>query len=179
MSEKKVCPACGSDKIENHRYNPDDHGLCWYDNWVCLNCGKEGFKPSNRKINMFKDIVPPFEMCVQIPSEKFIDSVFVWVFEYGKWEIQPRAHFVDKKDGIYPAPTLQEIIAELTPGEDGCGELTQFGKDKHGWFMMTSFEGNDDGYGSGFETYEEKDRDNPATAALKLWLKLNREEDVK
>ena len=161
MSEKKVCPACGSDKIENHRYNPDDHGLCWYDNWVCLNCGKEGFKPSNRKINMFKDIVPPFEMCVQIPEGKFIDSVFVWVFEYGKWEIQPRAHFVDKKDGIYPAPTLQEILNYL-PDRTGVEW-----RDSSPSFVMQS-------------TLMDVTpaSDNGAEAALRLWLELNGEEGV-
>lgn len=124
-----------------------------------------------------ESIVPPLELCKQLPEGKFEDSALVW--HIGLCSLEP-AHVSQRFSpaicaAIYPAPTLAELIDKLTPGEDGCGEITQFGKDKHGWFMMASFEGVDDGYGSGLDTYEEKDQDNPATAALKLWLELNKE----
>ena len=123
-----------------------------------------------------EDLVPPLELCRQIPEGKFADSVMVYAVTKHSLNycFGGRRCFINDYRELIPAPTLQEIIAELTPGEDSCGEITQFGKDKHGWFTMASFEGNDDGYGSGFETYEEIDRDNPATAALKLWLEVNK-----
>ena len=45
-----ACPYCGSENIENNRYNPDDHGMCWEDYWTCKDCGKKGFEPRNGKI---------------------------------------------------------------------------------------------------------------------------------
>lgn len=118
-----------------------------------------------------EDLVPPLELCKQIPEGEFSDSALVCDY-YGT--VYARNSKIGKAltfvGFTYPAPTLAEIVSELTPGEDGCGEITQFGKDKRGWFMMASFEGNDDGYGSGIDTYEEKDDTNPATAALELWL---------
>ena len=67
----------------------------------------------------------------------------------------------------YPAPTLAEIFDELS--ETGnCfsrrGEL--------GWMTMFEIPGDEEGYG--YEIKTEHDKTNPATAALKLWLEVNK-----
>ena len=131
-----------------------------------------------RKPEELDSIVPPRELCAQIPRDCFRNSALVW---WGAC-VYPRLY----PDGVcygqpwhkrstIPAPTLAQIVAELTPGEDGCGVLSQFGKDKNGWFMMFSFEGADDDYGTGLDIYETKDKNNAAKAALELWLALRKE----
>ena len=116
MSEK-VCPKCGSKDIENHRYNPDDHGLIWEDHWICKKCGKAGFKPADVPYNQLEDIVPPLALCKKIPAGLFEKSALFWG-RYGKdWWVNVR-EFDSTPNEVYPAPTLLEIIDAIE--KTGC-----------------------------------------------------------
>lgn len=61
-----------------------------------------------------EDLVPPLELCMRIPFPKFEDSVFVWDRKNG-WILERTNMDCDlEEEGYYvPAPTLQEILAEL------------------------------------------------------------------
>lgn len=105
------------------------------------------------------DLVPPLELCKLIPEGEFADSYFVWA-KIDKWVILLR-NCVEKnkayiaEDVIYPAPTLQEIQASMP--HCSCRH------DHLGWTVVSFYV---DGNRPEFESY-------PATAALKLYLKLN------
>lgn len=90
-----------------------------------------------------KSIVPPLELCKQIPAGEFEDSALVWVYDdlvgflcrtsgceqihKKEWQLQnnhPRKIAIRRKCGqeIYPAPTLEEIrkklrILSIVPGD--------------------------------------------------------------
>ena len=114
-----------------------------------------------------KDLVPPLELCAEIPDGKFKDSALVWCEDEDGLElVMPREIAEFEKEGI-PAPTLQEFFDELS--ENGnCfsrrGEL--------GWITMFEIPGDEEGYG--YEDKTEHDKTNHATAALKLWLEVNK-----
>ena len=111
-----------------------------------------------------KSIVPPPELCKQIPVGEFEDSALVWeksekyfqaidVMDY-EYKVVTRE---ESKGGV-PAPTLEEILAELRniaeqPGVY-CGRMT-------GLFVCDSKE---------FLT-PIKDKSG-AAAALRLWFKV-------
>lgn len=113
------------------------------------------------------DLVPPLELCKLIPKGEFADSAFVWVVN---GDYQPKFQIVDKRkypfipeDGatLYPAPTLQEIQASMP--HCSCRH------DHLGWTVVSFYV---NGIRPEFE-------ENPATAALKLWLKSKGIEDGK
>ena len=116
-----------------------------------------------------EELVPPFDLCKKIPAGEFKDSAFVYVlykFAGDAPKMLPREHEVVKifTDDffIYPAPTLQEIM-EVLPDNNSWTA----------WFCQ---------YCSGEWSIGNCERDlhvkngtedsNPATAALKGWLKL-------
>ena len=59
-----------------------------------------------------EDLVPPFELCRQIPAGEFADTAFVWA-EISKFceTVLIRRRFVEKNLRTAPAPTLQEVLA--------------------------------------------------------------------
>lgn len=53
-----------------------------------------------------EDLVPPLEICKQIPEGKFADSALVWLGE--------RVYIRSGEDAVtFPAPTLEEILMAL------------------------------------------------------------------
>lgn len=85
-------------------------------------------------MNNLEKIVPPLELCKQIPAGEFEDSALVWVYDdvagflcrtsgceqihKKEWQLEhnhPRKIAIRRKSGheIYPAPTLAEIQREL------------------------------------------------------------------
>ena len=70
-----------------------------------------------------ESLVPPLELCREIPEGKFEESVLVYSYSCDKRDEKP---FLDTRDcvelcrkdminapPVYPAPTLEEILAEL------------------------------------------------------------------
>ena len=114
------------------------------------------------KIRDLKELVPDFELCKQIPPGEFEDSALAWYVpadtdfpEYGDPSVinRSRAWAATSERGVYPAPTLQEILAEIpdvTVNYDGRGR----------WAVQAILPSR--AYGDC--------NANPATAALKLWL---------
>ena len=79
-------------------------------------------------------IVPPLELCKQIPAGEFEDSALVWVYDdvvgflcrtsgceqihKKEWQLEhnhPRKIAIRRKSGheIYPAPTLEEVLEAI------------------------------------------------------------------
>lgn len=118
------------------------------------------------------DLVPPLELCKLIPAGEFEDSALMCEATLGMASRQvldiriiPRQKitnnpYVDRKLGreyyIYPAPTLQEIMAKIP-----FAQVSIFA-DKS-FVIHPRF---------GKERYMRYHDNNVATAALKLWLKL-------
>lgn len=104
-----------------------------------------------------ENLVPPLGLCKLIPAGEFADSAGIYGFDpyYEQWDFLLRECEGSWPD-IIPAPTLQEIMAEL-PACD-CYRFS----DKNEWTVLLVNGPVDDGVKS----------DSPATAALKLWLKL-------
>ena len=111
-------------------------------------------------------IVPPLELCKQIPVGEFEDSALVWVYDdvvgflcrtsgceqihKKEWQLEhnhPRKIAIRRKCGqeIYPAPTLAEILESI-------GEVET-------WDTMTM-------------TRITNGKQNLTTTALKRWLEV-------
>jgi hypothetical protein len=111
-----------------------------------------------------KDLVPPLELCKKIPTGEFAESALLWRVPNCSFPLEDEFYEIHKrdkceswmKDKQIPSPTLQEIMAELTACD--CYRFT----DKNEWTVLLVNAPVDDGVKS----------NNPATAALKLWLKL-------
>lgn len=65
-----------------------------------------------------ENLVPPLELCQQIPAGEFADSAFVWTQECGtkEWFVAHREDLDCRKNVInappvYPAPTLAEWVS--------------------------------------------------------------------
>ena len=124
-----------------------------------------------------KDLVPPLELCKQIPSGAFEDSALVW-FGHDKVYFPPPVHsdmevvprnelgvtcHVFLETGVrqlYPAPTLAEILEKF----DRFAGASRF---KHQW--MASYEKHPEGEFKWGDLIEIRDTD-AATAALRLFL---------
>ena len=117
-------------------------------------------------MNNLKSIVPPLELCKQIPEGEFEDSALVWVYDdvvgflcrtsgceqihKKEWQLDhnhPRKIAIRRKSGheIYPAPTLAEILESI-------GEVET-------WDTMTM-------------TRITNGKQNLTTNALKQWFKV-------
>lgn len=122
-------------------------------------------------------IVPPLELCKQIPEGEFEDSALVWVYDdvvgflcrtsgceqihKKEWQLEhnhPRKIAIRRKCGqeIYPAPTLAEILAKLPEGVQ-MRMRTARNRERH--FQI---------YHYSYETWTNL----PAAAALRLWFKV-------
>lgn len=125
-----------------------------------------------------EDLVPPLELCKQIPEGAFADSVFVWIEKNRFGDIviaERRAIFstVLKAKILYPAPTLAEIMAELPRSVCADGQVHYLGQlsdtESSRWkicYSASSF------YGLAVLRGLCATDDNPTAAALKLWLEL-------
>ena len=117
------------------------------------------------------DLVPPLELCQKIPPGEFQDSALAHISREGEWGhaiMTPVRWKVYKKCGwfeIYPAPTLQEIMVEI----DNLGGWCPTAYRLQNQWTVDYQEDKEDGMN---DIVEQTDPDNPATAALKLWLKL-------
>lgn len=110
-----------------------------------------------------ENLVPSLEDCERIPAGSFPESALVWVKTHtGKWVVGEA--FLSCGIGSrritalehYPAPTLTEILAELPYGTtvmlDAPNMWVCINRDKR--INITK-------------------ADNPATAALRLWERVN------
>ena len=113
--------------------------------------------------------VAPLELCEQLPEDAFADSAFVWYYPYNEgsqWDLIPRSEA--GKEPMYAAPTLVEILPELYALAGADVVETYF--DASGWsvrYVYTLSDGDVDD-----DMLD--DNDNPAYAALKLWLDLTK-----
>ena len=113
-----------------------------------------------------EDLVPPLELCKQIPEGKFKDSALVW---WNKTEpsVYPREDVPSLviHGYSYPAPTLQEILREMASHPNKFRMITVEVEDPNDFTVVVQFHD----YWRDFQ-YDK----NPATAALKLWLEVNK-----
>lgn len=123
-------------------------------------------------MSKLETLVPPVDLCKLIPEGEFEDSAFMCEEAVGMASrktldirIIPRQRitskpYIDRYLGreyyIYPAPTLEEIMAEL-PSTTVCG------KEHHSDWYVSHWR---------IGCVEDTERKGAATAALKLWLKL-------
>nr|DAY66118.1 MAG TPA: hypothetical protein [Caudoviricetes sp.] len=139
-------------------------------------------------MSKLESIVPPLELCKLIPAGEFEDSVLVWrdhsclgyyVSERfagetsdcrgeQKFDCVGNAGLIVMKATL-PAPTLAEILAELPATIDA--EEDEF----HVLSVIPAVDDDDEErVWIGYNNTNEKDA-NPATAALRLWLRIRRE----
>lgn len=107
-------------------------------------------------------LVPPLDLCKLIPDGEFADSVFAWwqITPFEEWQVVVRSTLT-----TIPAPTLQEIMAELSL----CDEYVDTG-----WFCMVGDPGHWSIGNCESDLYVKNgtENDRPEVAALKVWLKL-------
>lgn len=110
-----------------------------------------------------ESIVPPLGLCAKIPNGAFADSVLVWVAD----DYLPAAEVVCRaessgEDIVIPAPTLQEILAVIPP--DALADFYINATDS-GYKVDMIANNRSTTIANG---------DNPATAALNVWIELNK-----
>lgn len=133
-------------------------------------------------MNVIKDLVPDLDLCKQIPPGVFENSALVWSYSCDKRKTEP---FVEERDCIdfcrrdminappvYPAPTLAEIMRACDDLDEGDLPTCCFTGVK--WMM----ESRSNPFLASIKRHRTSAK-NPATAALKLWLELNKEGDGK
>ena len=121
-----------------------------------------------------ESIVPPLELCKLIPAGgEFEDSVLVWDIhghgKFDKWHVEKRVNrsvrfgdygIMSPPHADIPAPTLAEILAKLPEGVQ-MRMRTARNRERH--FQI---------YHYSYETWTNL----PAAAALRLWLRVRRED---
>lgn len=117
----------------------------------------------------FESLVPPLEDCKNIPAGEFADSALVWEIYHYQYKIDPyvisrtvsettRGEFVES---VFPAPLSEEIMEKLPLG-------TIFQQDSTGvWVCIV--------HGGSTGIMIEK-ADRAATAALRMWLRVQKVE---
>lgn len=145
-------------------------------------------------MSKLEDIVPPLELCKQIPAGAFEDSALVYRFDHqsaGKMlpetNEDDRFFYVEEREMVefsqrdmvnrppmFPAPTLAEILAKLPAAINGVGvlelALDDRAENNDGRYVICY---NRYGVDSALEETTQLESDNnPATAALRLWLWL-------
>ena len=99
-----------------------------------------------------KDLVPPLELCREIPEGEFAESALVQAKTWADTEpfVAPREAAIENNwEILAPAPTLAEIMEKLYPGE----------LKRHDEWIIQS---------NGVRKIGAK----PATVALMLWFEL-------
>jgi hypothetical protein len=126
-----------------------------------------------------EDLVPPLELCEKIPAGEFADSALVWLnIQYTTipWKVVERRisrYKMERNKKSFPAPTLQEILAALPPYAKNEQVLACCVPDWADFDARVFGEHWRVGYTGDCSINDKK----PATAALKLWLKLKGIED--
>ena len=118
-----------------------------------------------------EDLVPPLELCNNLPVGSFDNSVFGWrmsinyITGISEWNVVERS----SGDVDCPAPTLAEIMFALVMLQDTDGKIhhPHLKWDHEAWTV--------DCYDRDYNVIEKRDVVNPATAALKLWLEIRKE----
>lgn len=112
------------------------------------------------------DLVPSIDLCKKIPAGEFEESFFVLVRDsFNQYFAVRNDVCADYPGYIYPAPTLQEIMLEIDNAGGWCPTAYRL----HDQWKVDYQIDNENGLNG---ISEHADTDNPATAALKLWLKL-------
>ena len=124
-----------------------------------------------------KELVPSLELCKLIPQGEFEDSAFIWV---NAMDNTPKVicRPWDKKSTAAPAPTTDEILDKC---KDITGVLNPTLWYQHEWIADCGFDRTgklseeffEDADFKNIDIIEGRSNKNPATAALKLWLKLS------
>jgi hypothetical protein len=132
-------------------------------------------------MSSLENLVPPLELCRQIPEGAFADSALVWGFTMflasyppkPVWEVMPRNRSFGSATKI-PAPTLAEILEALDIGGHIC--ITCI-KEYNTWKVecedMPEIERDSAGYPV-IDIVSRRDSINPAIAALKIWMEVNK-----
>lgn len=124
-------------------------------------------------MSQLQDLVPPLVLCKKIPAGEFEKSCLYWdrmgVFAFAVFPREcgdcPSFGVSPSNENIYPAPTLQEILLEIEKASGWCPTAYRL----NGYWTVDCQDDKDDIMN---DVMEQTDPDNPATAALKLWLKL-------
>ena len=117
-------------------------------------------------MSSLEDLVPPLELCKQIPEGAFADSALVWWGACVYPRLYPdgvRFNTLWHKKGTIPAPTLSEILEELATDENHV-DVWNVDADA-GWGVQVLE------YFPVIGNHYQHDR-NPAIVALKLYLEL-------
>lgn len=121
-----------------------------------------------------KELVPPLDLCQKIPAGEFANSALYWAVQMGGTypDVFPsecgncdKFRIIAEDNAICPAPTLQEIMIEI----DNLGGWCPTAYRLQNQWTVDYQEDRVDGMN---DVVEQTDTDNPAAAALKLWLKL-------
>ncbi len=134
-------------------------------------------------------LVPPLELCKLIPQGEFADSALVWLEieipqkNKKEWRVVNRTKPIEYcHNPKHPAPTLQEIMAELNSLPGVLTPTAFIHQDT--WTVDCAVDASGNLVGMITEDFmhvediknldvkKSKDK-NPATAALKLWLELD------
>lgn len=112
-------------------------------------------------VNKLKNIVPPVELCKQIPEGEFEDSALVWVYDMDGLEmVMPREVVQFEGTKMIAAPTLEEILNALYKQDRYENKLK----------ICPVFPGGEWSIGYSYQKVE-KDFDLTA-AALRLWFEV-------
>lgn len=136
-----------------------------------------------------ESLVPPLELCKQIPIGVFTDSVLVWFghpHTDDTMEVVPRKelgpvcqNFLRKGVRIiYPAPTVVEIMEDLV---DRYGNVALRRYDnrtfkKKGWMFVKELSPEAEWYG--YNNSPTEFSDDPTNAALRLWFRIIQKGEV-
>lgn len=126
-------------------------------------------------MSKLEDFVPPLELCQRIPEGAFADSALAWYADEMNWWVMERSR--DPLCAVVPAPMLEEILAELAAGDttfESFDPKLYWNDFLGGWIITARGKGKlRDGI-IDRDALRSQDRSNPATAALKLWLEVNK-----
>lgn len=106
-----------------------------------------------------EQLVPSRELCERIPAGKFADSALVWRHGDSGSVFSRQDYAVE----AFPAPTLAEILAEI--GDDPRVSIARASRTLGGWRVTAQNERGNCSYSLFLD-------DNPADAALRLWLEV-------
>lgn len=114
-------------------------------------------------MSKLESIVPPLELCKQIPAGEFEDSALVWVEDEDGIElVMPREVAQYEHDEMIPAPTPEEIIIEI-------GKTHKYPKLTYcyNYWDITSYTGS-----TNAEIFWIKPEPTASEVALRLWFKV-------